>query len=65
MSFQVVDKDSPDRFAVEKNWLRFPCGNLAIVCSASGAPQLKTTVADSKGNQACAPMAKPPETQID
>jgi hypothetical protein len=39
-----------DRFAVQKNWLRVSAQILAIVCFASGAPQLKTTIADGKGH---------------
>jgi hypothetical protein len=45
-----------DRSAVQKNWLRVSADILAIVCSPSGTPQLKTTIADGIGNQVCAPI---------
>jgi hypothetical protein len=52
MSFQAVDKDPAGSFRRSENLAqRFSCGILAIVCPASGAPQLKTTIADSMGNQ--------------
>jgi len=42
MSFQAVDKDPLDRFRRSEKLAQI----CAAVCSASGAPQLKTTIAD-------------------
>ena len=60
MSFQAVDKAAESFRRSE-----ISADILAIVCSPSGTPQLKTTIADGIGNQVCAPIVKPPKTLID